>query len=112
MTLSNDLNKDFYERLIDIRLNHPCHLLRLWRVESLQPGLPGDRDDLQWGREVGGQVELLSRHALVDPSDITGSRAPFVQTGGDVMLRALSPALQHCGLTLASSPCPVSPSPS
>ena len=51
---------------------------------------PSGRGESQWGLEIGGQAELLSRHALVAPEHITGVRAPFLETGGDPMFRALT----------------------
>ena len=109
----NDLNEDFYQRLFNSRLNPDgCPISATFFVShewtdysqvhslyrsgheisshSVTHTHPTGRDDRHWGRELAGQAELLSRHALVEPSDITGSRAPFLETGGDSMFRALS----------------------
>ena len=110
----NDLNKKLYESIFHpIRRNpNGCPISATFYVShewtdysqvhslyrsgheisshSVTHTHPTGRDDRHWGRELAGQAELLSRHALVEPSDITGSRAPFLETGGDSMFRALS----------------------
>jgi len=46
-------------------------------------------DEGKWASEVIGQAEMLVRYGGVNPEDIKGMRAPFLQTGGDNMFSAL-----------------------
>ena len=109
----NDLNKHFYLRLFDSRLNPDgCPIAATFFVShewtdysqvhslyragheisshSVTHTHPAGLSEQQWGRELGGQAELLSRHGLVEPSHVTGARAPFLETGGDAMFRAMA----------------------
>jgi peptidoglycan/xylan/chitin deacetylase (PgdA/CDA1 family) len=63
-------------------------------------------DDNKWADEVVGMAEMLVRHAGVDPKDIKGMRAPFLQVGGDSMFRTL----KRYGLYYDSSMSVTSPS--
>ena len=109
----NDLNRDFYNRLFAGRVNpNGCPIAATFFVShewtdysqvhqlytagheisshSVTHSHPSGRGESSWALEIGGQAELLSRHALVEPSHITGVRAPFLETGGDPMFRAIS----------------------
>jgi hypothetical protein len=46
-------------------------------------------DDVKWADELIGLAEMLVRYAGVDPQDIKGMRAPFLQVGGDSMFNTL-----------------------
>jgi len=46
-------------------------------------------DQEKWAREVVGQARLLTELGNVNPEDIKGMRAPFLQTGGDDMFSVL-----------------------
>jgi len=56
-------------------------------------------DETKWADEVIGMAEMLVRFAGVNPQDIKGMRAPFLQIGGDAMFNAL----QRYGLYYDSS---------
>ena len=46
-------------------------------------------DEVKWADEVIGMAEMLVRYAGVNPKDIKGMRAPFLQVGGDAMFSTL-----------------------
>lgn len=46
-------------------------------------------DEAKWADEVIGMAEMLVRYAGVNPKDIKGMRAPFLQVGGDQMFNTL-----------------------
>ena len=108
----NDLNRDFYRRVFNSRVNpNGCPISATFFVShewtdyslvnelylaghelashSVTHSHPGDRGDLGWAQELAGQAELLSTHGLVEPQDVTGVRAPFLETGGDAMFGAM-----------------------
>ena len=110
----NDLNRDFYKRLFDTKRVNPngCPIAATFFVShewtdysqvhhlyssgheisshSVTHSHPSGRGESLWGLEIGGQAELLSRHALVESDHIRGVRAPFLETGGDPMIRAIT----------------------
>jgi len=110
----NDLNRDFYNRLFDVKRVNPngCPIAATFFVShewtdysqvhhlysagheisshSVTHSHPSGRGQSQWGLEIGGQAELLSRHALVEPAHIKGVRAPFLETGGDPLFTAIT----------------------
>jgi len=63
-------------------------------------------DESKWASEVIGMAEMLVRYGGVNPEDIKGMRAPFLQTGGDSMFSAL----RRYGLYYDSSMSTSSPS--
>lgn len=63
-------------------------------------------DEGKWASEVIGMAEMLVRYGGVNPEDIKGMRAPFLQTGGDNMFSAL----RRYGLYYDSSMSTSSPS--
>jgi len=63
-------------------------------------------DESKWASEVIGMAEMLVRYGGVNPKDIKGMRAPFLQTGGDNMFSAL----KRYGLYYDSSMSTSSPS--
>ena len=63
-------------------------------------------DEAKWADEVIGMAEMLVRYAGVNPKDIKGMRAPFLQVGGDQMFNTL----RRYGLYYDSSMSVTSPS--
>ena len=63
-------------------------------------------DESKWADEVIGMAEMLVRYAGVNPKDIKGMRAPFLQVGGDQMFNTL----RRYGLYYDSSMSTTSPS--
>ena len=51
---------------------------------------PSAFDQDRWAKEVVGQAELMVQLGNVDSKDVRGMRAPFLQTGGDLMFSVLS----------------------
>jgi len=109
----NDLNKEFYERLFSGRSNpNGCGITATFYVShewtdygqvqdlysqgheiashTITHSHPTSFDQDRWAKEVVGQAELLVQLGNVDPSDVKGMRAPFLQTGGDAMFSVLS----------------------
>jgi len=108
----NDLNRDFYRRVFNSRVNPDgCPIAATFFVShewtdysqvhelyqgghemsshSVTHSQPSGRGVLGWGQELGGQAQLLSTHGLVEPEDVAGVRAPFLETGGDPMFTAM-----------------------
>jgi len=109
----NDLNKEFYERIFRGRNNpNGCKAPATFYVShewtdygqvqdlysqgheiashSVTHSHPESFDHDRWAKEIVGQADLLVQLANVDPSDVIGMRAPFLQTGGDTMFSILS----------------------
>jgi len=109
----NDLNKEFYERLFSGRSNpNGCGITATFYIShewtdygqvqdlysqgheiashTITHSHPTSFDQDRWAKEVVGQAELLVQLGNVDPSDVKGMRAPFLQTGGDAMFSVLS----------------------
>jgi len=111
----NELNREFYSRLFDGRTNpdgcpvaatmfvshewtdyaqvedlyQAGHEIASHTVTHSHPaGYTADR----WAREIGGQADLLSTLGRIPRAQITGVRAPFLQTGGDAMYSVLAGA--------------------
>ena len=109
----NALNQDFYQRLFPGRRNpNGCGIAATFYIShewtdygqvqdlysqgheiashTITHSHPGSFNQDRWAREVVGQAELMVQLGNVDPKDVLGMRAPFLQTGGDTMFSALS----------------------
>ena len=108
----NELNKDFYSRLFSDRTNpNGCNSVATFYVShewtdygqvqdlyvkgheiashTITHSHPTGFDQDKWAREVVGQSKLLVELGNVEPRDVKGMRAPFLQTGGDTMFSML-----------------------
>lgn len=107
----NDLNKEFFSRLFTGRTNpDSCpsaatfYVSHEWTDYGQVQDLYSQGHEIashtithshppfdleRWAREVVGQANLLADLGNVEPGDIKGFRAPFLQTGGDTMFTVL-----------------------
>jgi len=109
----NDLNKEFYQRLFSGRRNPDgCNIMATFFVShewtdysqvqdlysqghemashTVTHSQPHGRSVDGWAKEAIGLAELLVQYAGVDPDDVRGVRAPFLETGGDPLFSVLS----------------------
>eukprot|EP00092_Neocalanus_flemingeri_P035792 GFUD01038972.1.p1 GENE.GFUD01038972.1~~GFUD01038972.1.p1 ORF type:complete len:393 (+),score=90.86 GFUD01038972.1:42-1220(+) len=109
----NVVNTDFYQRLFAGRTNpNGCGIAATFYIShewtdyghvqdlysqgheiashTITHSHPTTFNQDRWAKEVVGQAELLVKLGNVNPKDIQGMRAPFLQTGGDLMFSVLS----------------------
>jgi len=109
----NTLNQEFYQRLFSGRRNpNGCGITATFYIShewtdygqvqdlysqgheiashTITHSHPTSFGQARWAQEVVGQAEVMVQLANVDPKDIVGMRAPFLQTGGDTMFSVLS----------------------